>query len=249
MKKTLYIFLIFLPFFLNSQQKQFILIDAQTKKELVKKDSLSAVKFLDSLAENNYYFTKILNVEKVEKTTKIVFDKGKNFNEAKVKFSPETAEFLKTKPEIFTKNLDSLKQVINQKYTDEGFAFNRVKTQFLGFENDVPKVEISVFKGDKRVINGFVLQGFTKVPKRFVKNLEKEFVGKTYDDNNLLKINSRLENHPFLILEKTPQTLFTKDSTQIYLTFQKKKSNNFDGILGFGNNDKKKLSKKTLFPQ
>jgi hypothetical protein len=51
-----------------------------------------------------------------------------------------------------------------------------------------------------------------------VKNLEKEFVGKTYDDVNLLKINSRLENHPFLMLEKTPQTLFTKDSTQIYLT-------------------------------
>ncbi|MFN8364595.1 MAG: hypothetical protein U0T78_04845 [Cloacibacterium normanense] len=209
---------------------------------MVKKDSLSAVKFLDSLAENNYYFTKILNVEKVEKTTKIVFDKGKNFNEAKVKFSSETALFLKSKPEIFTKNLDSLKQVINQKYTDEGFAFNRVKTQFLGFENDVPKVEISVFKGDKRVINGFVMQGFTKVPKRFIKNLEKEFVGKTYDDVNLLKINSRLENHPFLMLEKTPQTLFTKDSTQIYLTFQKKKSNNFDGIIGFGNNDKKKFT-------
>ena len=241
-KKNLYIFLIFLPFFLKSQQKQFILIDAQTKKELVKKDSLSAVKFLDSLAENNYYLTKILNVEKVEKTTKIVFDKGKNFNEAKVKFSSETALFLKSKPEIFTKNLDSLKRVINQKYTDEGFAFNRVKTQFLGFENDVPKVEISIFKGDKRVINGFVLQGFTKVPKRFIKNLEKEFVGKTYDDVNLLKINSRLENHPFLMLEKTPQTLFTKDSTQIYLTFQKKKSNNFDGIIGFGNNDKKKFT-------
>ena len=157
-KKNLYIFLFFLPFFLKSQQKQFILIDAQTKKEFIKKDSLSAVKFLDSLAENNYYLTKILNVEKVEKTTKIVFYKGKNFNEAKVKFSSETALFLKSKSEIFTKNLDSLKQVINQKYTDEGFAFNRVKTQFLGFENDVPKVEISVFKGDKRVINGFVLQ-------------------------------------------------------------------------------------------
>ncbi|MEZ7527089.1 hypothetical protein [Cloacibacterium normanense] len=208
----------------------------------MKRDSLSAVKFLDSLAENNYYLTKILNVERVEKITKIVFDKGKNFNEAKVKFSSETALFLKSKPEIFTKNLDSLKQVINQKYTDEGFAFNRVKIQFLGFENDVPKVEISIFKGDKRVINGFVLQGFTKVPKRFIKNLEKEFVGKTYDDVNLLKINSRLENHPFLMLEKTQQTLFTKDSTQIYLTFQKKKSNNFDGIIGFGNNDKKKFS-------
>ncbi len=241
-KKNLYIFLFFLPFFLKSQQKQFILIDSQTKKEFIKKDSLSAAKFLDSLAENNYYFTKVLNVEKVDKTTKILFDKGKNFNEAKVSLPNETAEFLKSKTEIFTKNLDSLKQVINQKYTDEGFAFNRVKTQFLGFENEIPKVEISVFKGDKRLINGFVLKGYTKVPKRFVKNLEKEFVGKKYDNENLLKINSRLENHPFVLLERTPQTLFTKDSTEIYLTLQKKKSNNFDGILGFGNNDKQKIS-------
>ena len=241
-KKNLYIFLFFLPFFLKSQQKQFILIDSQTKKEFIKKDSLAAAKFLDSLAENNYYFTKVLNVEKVDKTTKILFDKGENFNEAKVSLPNETAEFLKSKTEIFTKNLDSLKQVINQKYTDEGFAFNRVKTQFLGFENEIPKVEISVFKGDKRLINGFVLKGYTKVPKRFVKNLEKEFVGKKYDNENLLKINSRLENHPFVLLERTPQTLFTKDSTEIYLTLQKKKSNNFDGILGFGNNDKQKIS-------
>lgn len=241
-KKNLYIFLFFLPFFLKSQQKQFILIDSQTKKEFIKKDSLAAAKFLDSLAENNYYFTKVLNVEKVDKTTKILFDKGENFNEAKVSLPNETAEFLKSKNEIFTKNLDSLKQVINQKYTDEGFAFNRVKTQFLGFENEIPKVEISVFKGDKRLINGFVLKGYTKVPKRFVKNLEKEFVGKKYDNENLLKINSRLENHPFVLLERTPQTLFTKDSTEIYLTLQKKKSNNFDGILGFGNNDRQKIS-------
>lgn len=241
-KKTFYIFLIFLPFFLKSQQKQFILIDTQTKKEIIKKDSLSAVKFLDSLAENNYYFTKILNVEKVDKTTKILFDKGKNYNQAQVKLSDEIAENLKLKKEFFTQNLDSLKKIINQKYTDEGFAFNRVKTKFLSVENEIPKVEISVFKGDKRLINGFVLKGYTKVPKRFVKNLEKEFVGKKYDDENLLKINSRLENHPFVALERTPQTLFTKDSTQIYLTLQKKKSNNFDGILGFGNNKSNKIT-------
>ncbi len=139
-----------------------------------------------------------------------------------MKFSSETALFLKSKPEIFTKNLDSLKQNINQRYTNEGFAFNRVKTQFLGFENDVPKVEISVFKGDKRVINGFVLQGFTKVPKRFVKNLEKEFVGKTYDDDNLLKINSRLENHPFLMLEKLRKPFSQKILHKFTLLFRRK---------------------------
>ena len=95
MKLFFKIFFVLYCVLFNAQQKQFILIDTQTKKEFVKKDSLSAVKFLDSLAENTYYFTKILNVEKIDKTTKIIFDKGKNFNEAKVKFSQETAAFLK----------------------------------------------------------------------------------------------------------------------------------------------------------
>jgi hypothetical protein len=33
------------------------------------------------------------------------------------------------------------------------------------------------------------MKGYVKVPKRFMKNLEKEFKGKTYDDKNLLAIN------------------------------------------------------------
>lgn len=242
MKLFFKIFFVFCCAFYNAQQKQFILIDAQTQKQYIKKDSLSAIKFLDSLAENKYYFTKILKVEKVNKITTISFDKGKNFNEAFVKFSPETALFLKSNPEIFIKNLDSLKQIINQKYTNEGYVFNRVKSVFLRLKGDIPEVEISVYRGDKRQINGFVVQGYTKVPKRFVKNLEKEFVGKTYDDGNLIRLNSRLENHSFITLQRPPQTLFTKDSTQIYLTLQKKKSNNFDGILGFGSNEKNKIT-------
>ncbi len=228
--------------FFKAQQKEFILIDQQTQKEYIKKDSLSAVKFLDSLAENHYYFVKITRVEKVNNKTKIIVNKGKNYNEAWVNLSDETASILKTNKEFFTKNLDSLKQAIHHKYNNEGYAFNRVKTIFLRMDSNVPVVEINVFKDNRRLINGFVLKGYSKAPQRFVKNLEKEFVGRIYDDDNLLKINSRLQNHPFVLLEKSPQTLFTKDSTQIYLTLQKKKANSFDGILGFGNSKTNKIT-------
>ncbi len=228
--------------FLKSQQKPFILIDSQTKKEFPKKDSISAVKFLDSLAENNYYFTKIINVEKNNSTTKIIFDKGKNFNQAEVKISPELAEKLHLKSKFFTKNLDSLKRNINENYRNQGFAFNRVKTKFLGMQQNIPKVQISVIADQQRKIDGFVLKGYEKVPKRFIKNLEKEFQGKIYDDKNLVAINKSLQNHPFITLEKPPQTLFTKDSTQVFLFMQKKKSNSFDGMIGFGNDKSEKFT-------
>ena len=227
---------------LYSQKKQFVLIDSEMEKVFIRKDSLSAVQFLDSLATNNYYFTKITKVSKENDITKIIFDKGKNYNQAQVKLSEELSEKLKAPSEFFTKNLDSLKNSINEKYLDEGYTFNRVKTKLLGMKNDIPQVEISVDANRKRTIDGFVLKGYDKVPKQFVRNLEKEYKGKTYERNNMEKISKSLQNHSFVALERAPQTLFTKDSTHIYLFLQKKKSNTFDGIVGFGNNDSEKFS-------
>lgn len=57
-----------------------------------------------------------------------------------------------------------------------------------------------------------------------------------------MAINQSLQNHPFVILEKPPQTLFTKDSTQVFLFLQKKKSNSFDGVIGFGNDKTDKFT-------
>jgi hypothetical protein len=86
----------------------------------------------------------------------------------------------------------------------------------------VPIVELDINKNDKRTIDGFVVKGYEKVPKRFIKNLEKEFKGKNYD-KNLIAINKNFQSHPFVTLERQPQTLFTKDSTNIYLFLKRKR--------------------------
>ncbi|HAI81113.1 MAG TPA: hypothetical protein DCL65_08805, partial [Chryseobacterium sp.] len=139
-------------------------------------------------------------------------------------------------------NLDSLKKEINARYRARGFTFNRVKSKFLGMQQNIPHIEISVVNGEQRKINSFVIKGYDKVPKRFVKNLEKDFQGKIYADENLIRINQSLQNHPFISLERPAQTLFTKDSTQVFLFLQKRKSNSFDGIIGFGNDKTEKFT-------
>ena len=232
----------FLCVFLNAQQKEFWLNDVQNGKRILAKDSVSAVKFLDSLSQNNYYLIQLKDVKKEGSHTEIFFDKGKNFNEAQVKISDEIEKNTKLNKEFFTRNLDSLKKSISEKYRNQGFSFNRVKSKYLGMKKGIPQVEVSVIPGNQRKIEAFVFRGYEKLPKRFVRNLEKEFQGKVYDDKNLMQINQSLQNHPFVLLEKPPQTLFTKDSTQIFLFTQKKKSNSFDGILGFGNDKTDKFT-------
>lgn len=236
------IFLLFFCVFLKAQTKEFHLIDEETYKRKVVKDSASAVQFLDSLSQNNYYFTEIKNVVNKENHTEITFNKGKNYNQANVILSEDLATTSKSKTQFYTKNLDSLKKEINNEFRNQGFAFNRVKSQFKGMKNDVPQIELSVIKGDQRKIDSFVVKGYEKVPQRFIKNVEKDFKGKIYDDKNLVALNQSLQNHPFVLLEKPPQTLFTKDSTQVFLFLAKKKSNTFDGIIGFGNDKDEKFS-------
>lgn len=242
LKIFLYILLLFSCVFLKAQEKEFWLIDSQTNQKIMVKDSAAAVKYLDSLTQNYYYFTEIKNVIKEVNKTQILFDKGRNYNEAQVHLSEEMVQNFKYKPDFFTKNLDSLKKEISEKYRKQGFVFNRVKSQFKGMKDEIPLVDLTVVKSAERKIDKIVLQGYEKVPKRFMKNLENEYQGKSYQEATLAKLAQSLQNHPFLILQKAPQTLFTKDSTQVFLALQKKKSNSFDGVIGFGNDKTDKFT-------
>ena len=236
------LFLLLTCVFIKAQVKEYWLIDLKTQQKVLAKDSAAAVKFLDSLTQNYYYFTEIKKVEQEGNSTQIFFDKDKNYNQAQVQLDDETAQKFKYKKEFFTKNLDSLKKEISEKYRNQGYVFNRIKSQFKGMKNDIPQVELTVIKSDQRKIDGIVFKGYEKVPKRFIRNLEKQYLGKNYQENTLVKLNHSLQNHTFLILDKPPQTLFTKDSTSIYLFAQKKKSNSFDGIIGFGNDKTEKFT-------
>lgn len=240
--KITFLILLIICTFAQAQKKEFWLIDSQTQTTKIVKDSLSAVKFLDSLAQNNYFFTQIISVKKEENLTKIQFDKGKNYNQVYVELGDGSNKELNLESQFYTKNLDSLKKNINQKFIDKGFAFNRVQSKYLGSKNGIPIVQLNINKNDKRTIDGFVFKGYENPPSRFVKNLKKEYQGKIYDDKNLLSINQQVQNHPFVTLDRPPQSLFTKDSTQVYLFLQKKKVNTFDGIIGFGNDKTEKFA-------
>ena len=244
--KINYLFICVFSFFCvfsNAQKKEYWLIDKETNGKKIVSDSAKAVKFLDSLTENSYFFTELKDVKKIENRTEIYYDKGPNFNRARVTFSDSLVSDLKLqKNDLYTKNLDSLKKNINQKYRNKGFAFNRVKTKFQKMENGIPAVKISVVTSSQRKIDAIVYKGYTRLPKQFVKALNKEYLGKNYDDKNLVTMNQTLQNHQFITLEKPPQTLFTQDSTQVFLFMQKKKTNTFDGMIGFGNDKSEKFT-------
>lgn len=242
MAKFLLILALFFCFSITAQQREYQLIDVQTSAHKVVRDSISAVKFLDSLAQNSYYLTNVKKVEEEEDITRIYYDKGLNYNQAHLRISKEIQNDLDLQSSFYTKNLDSLKKAINSFYYDKGFVFNRVKSKWKGMKQGVPYIELDVEKLSQRKINQIILKGYDKLPHRFVKNLEKEFLGQVFTPQNIEKLNNRLQNHPYIHLTKVPQSLFRKDSTDIYLFLKKKKVNSFDGVVGFGNDKNDKVA-------
>lgn len=225
----------------SAQQKEYWLIDSQTKSTRVVQDSLAATQVLDSLVAAGYFFTRLKQVSQDSLAVKIIYDKGKNYNQAYVQLDDSLAQAMQIEPEFFTSNLDSLKQKINAHYVAQGFTFNRVQTRYLKLKEGFPVVSLEVLPIEKRLIDGFVVKGYAKLPKRFMKNLEREFVGKAYQKKHIQKIIKTVQNHPFIGQKRTPQTLFTRDSTKVYLYLEKKKSSTFDGVIGFGNSETEKF--------
>lgn len=242
MKRLYFFFLLITCFISRAQEKSYVLIDVQTKTQVIVHDSLSAVKFLDSLAQNHYFLTDITKVEKKNRVTNIFYDKKQNFNEAKVILEDKIAQDLRLNKNFKTKNLDSLKAVINNYYAEEGFTFNRIKSQFQGFDNYIPKVFLNIDLQRRRRIDKLVLKNYTKLPRKYVQNLEQKYLKRPYNRNELSELNTELQTNTYINLEKPPQSLFRKDSTEIYLFFKKRNTNVFDGLIGFGTTDSAKFT-------
>ncbi len=99
------------------------------------------------------------------------------------------------------------------------------------------QADLEITYDKKRFINAIVLKGYEKFPKSYLKHFLKI---KTNDVFNLEAIEQQtasLSNLPFANQVRSPEVLFTKDSTSLYLYLEKVKRNTFDGFLGFGTNE------------
>ena len=185
---------------------------------------------LDSLQKIGYY---TLTVDSV-KSEKIYLNKGKLYRTILVKNN----ELFTNKNDFFpTNNLDSILNKISTENTNQGFPFAQINIVSRGFENEDPKVELVLNKGNQRTVDGVKLVGYKKLSKGYLRhglNIKK---GEIYNESKLANISNLMSQTNYITEVQPPQTLFKRDSTIIYLYPKKVNSNYFDGVLGFGTDD------------
>lgn len=128
---------------------------------------------------------------------------------------------------------------INSKITQKGFPFSKLKLINIRTKDSFNlQAELAIeSEKTKRNIDQIIVKGYEKFPKSYLKHFLKIKRSQVFDLNSIKKKTNLLNDLKFANEIKPPEVLFTKDSTTLYLYVEKRKSNSFDGFLGFGTNE------------
>ncbi|MGB2128883.1 MAG: hypothetical protein ACPHXR_05335 [Flavicella sp.] len=137
--------------------------------------------------------------------------------------------------------LEKKLQNIVKNLESEGATFSRVKLANIRSIDHKLIADVIIDPSRKRTIDKVIIGPYENFPNRYIKHYFKIKKGKTtYNLEKTKNISQQSKLLNFASEIKKPETLFSKDSTNLYLYLKQIKGNKFDGVLGFGNNKEKK---------
>lgn len=126
-------------------------------------------------------------------------------------------------------------------FESKGYSLAKIKLINFQNKNNSLYAELFLDQGNLRILNNIVIKGYDKFPESHKKEILRIFKNKTFNQENLSKVQNTFEQFRFVNQVKYPEILFTKDTTKIYVYLEKAKANKFDGYIGFSNDKKNKL--------
>ena len=133
-----------------------------------------------------------------------------------------------------------LKSLLNN-LESKGYSLAKLKLVNFQSKNNILSAELFLDPGNLRVLNAIVINGYDKFPDSHKKEILRLFKNKTFNQENLSKVQNAFEKFRFVNQIKYPEILFTKDTTKIYVYLEKAKANKFDGYMGFSNDKNNNL--------
>ena len=141
--------------------------------------------------------------------------------------------------ELEFNDLENALNFINVEVTKNGFPFSKLKLSNIQVAEAQKLTANLTFEttDKKRTISNIEIKGYEKFPRSYLKRYLKIKPGQTFNLSSIKEKTERLNDLKFANQVKSPEVLFSKDSTSLYLYLEKAKSNSFDGFLGFGTNE------------
>ncbi|MDC1465238.1 hypothetical protein N8387_06075 [Polaribacter sp.] len=140
--------------------------------------------------------------------------------------------------------INQLEEILNEISTSQerqGNAFSKIKLKKLRTHHKILYAEIDITSSKKRKIDKVIFKGYENFPKSFIKNYLNIDSKTTFNKKKLMEISKLSKGLDFVSETKPPETLFTKDSTFIYVYLKKIQGSSFDGLVNFTSQENGKL--------
>ena len=209
-----------------------------TIEKLYKKGYLD-IKTLENHKENDSTYTYKFSLGNKIKYTYIYTGRNNSFfDSSEIKNDTLIIPYEETENYINQKIIDAEKQ---------GFALNKIKLENIRRKNLIIYADLNFNSEKKRSVNSIIIN-YTNdnrkdyFPKGHLKQLNKKYISKTFNQKTIKELYEDINNFGFINQAKYPEILFTNDSTKVYIYIEKRKANTFDGYIGFSNDEDKKLN-------
>lgn len=147
---------------------------------------------------------------------------------------------LNSTPNYFEIPLSEVEQTLTNivsYFENKGYSFTNIYLENLQQEKSLLTARLIIDIETKRTIDNIVFKGYSEFPKKYIQHYLDVKFGKPFNLKSLNNINQAINKLPFVTQIKKPEVLFTKDSTTLYIYVKKKQTSNFDGIIGFSNEE------------
>jgi hypothetical protein len=133
------------------------------------------------------------------------------------------------------------------KLEKKGFALAKLKLINIHKHKNSLFADLQFEASLKRTLNSIVVK-FSKddkkntFPEGHLAQINRKYHNSTFNKNIVNQIHDDFEKFGFVNQVKYPEILFTKDTTKVYVYLEKRKSNTFEGFIGFTNSKTNKLA-------
>ena len=206
------------------------------------------INILSEHLKNLGYFTNSIDsIKNKDKEYVAFFNLGNKIDNAIIRTSKESEIYLEkfnTTENTFSIPIEKLQTTllkISTNLDSEGKSFSKVKLKNVTIKNKTLFADLVINPSKKRTINKVIIKGYDNFPKSYLKNYYNIKSTDIFNQEKILEISDASKNLDFVKEIKSPEILFTKDSTLLYMYLKKHKNNSFDGIIGFASKENGEL--------
>ena len=260
-KITPYIYILFLSCFSHhilGQENELILVTNDTiqnrivseiyytKKHPQKKDVLDEIdRILQQIKKRGFFTARIDSISKADKTFSAHINLGKKTNTIIIinKLKPEERTKLYGASQTTESAIDSIKIKTNEfdEFTNQllkqidkiGKSFSEISYINPIMKNDTLIIELTISDSSNRKIDKVIVRAYNAFPEKFISNYFLINTKTVFSKQKLKNVSNLTNRLDFIKENKAPEVLFKKDSTHLYLFFDKLGTSSFDGIVNF----------------